>query len=148
MQAVLSLVLMIIFAVAIIVMLVLLIFGSHLWDFFEPFIIWGSDIIYTLISSAISLVVLTIVVMLIYKLSCAKKLTMKNVLPGAIFTVLSWIISSTIFGFFIANFSNMSAIYGSIAGIFILMLWLNLISIILLMGNEINAIFFRKKSQS
>jgi membrane protein len=39
----------------------------------------------------------------------------------------------------------MSAIYGSIAGVFVLMLWLNLISIILLIGNEVNAIFFKKK---
>jgi membrane protein len=147
-QAVLGIVLMLIFTLAIVVMLVLLIFGNYLWSLLEPLILFGTNTLYTFISWAISLVVLTIVIMLIYKLSCAKRLTMRYVLPGAIFTVLSWVISSGVFGFFISNFSNMSAIYGSIAGIFILMLWLNLISIILLIGNEINAALYKNRVES
>jgi membrane protein len=143
MQAALSIILMLIFTMAIIVMLVFLIFGGLLWNLLHYIYVFETGVLNTVISGAISFVLLTIVIMLIYKLSCAKKLTMRNVLPGAVFTVLSWIITSYLFGYFISNFSNVSAIYGSIAGIFILMIWLNLIAILLLIGNEINA--FRYK---
>ena len=145
MQAVLSVVLMLIFVVAIIVMLVILIFGRQIWTILETLLEWEPGRLATILSAVISFIVVTFVIMLIYKLSCAIKLKLRNVLPGAIFTVVAWILASILFGFFISNFSNMSAVYGSIAGIFILMLWLNLVSVILLLGNEINAYLYKSK---
>ena len=144
MQTLLSIVLMFIFTIAILIMLTLLLFGRQLWGLLETAFIWEPARLITAGSAVVSLIMVIIVVMLIYKLSCTGKLKLRTVFPGAIFAVLSWIIASIIFGYFVTSFSNMSAVYGSIAGIFVLMLWLNLISVILLIGNEINAYLFRK----
>ena len=136
-QAALSLAMMLLFAVAAIVMLVLMVLGRHIWDIFVHD---DLEILFTPLSTAGALAVMTLTTMLIYKLACAKNLRMRQVLPGAVFTVAAWAVSSAVFGFVISNFTQYPAVYGSIAGVFILILWLNLISVILLIGNELNAL--------
>ena len=136
-QVTLSLAMTLLFAVAVLVMLTLLVLGRHIWDIFihDDF-----EVLFMPLSTAGALVVMAFITMLIYKLANAKKLRLWQVLPGAVFTVIAWAIASGIFGFAITNFTQYPAIYGSIAGVFILILWLNLISLILLIGNEINAL--------
>ena len=133
----LSLGLMMLFAVALLVMLVLMVLGRHIWDIFIPD---DLEILFTPLSTVGALAVMGFVTMLIYKLAPAMKLRLLQVLPGAVFTVVAWGVASAVFGFAITNFTQYPAIYGSIAGVFILMLWLNLISVILLIGNELNAL--------
>ncbi|MDQ2085137.1 YihY/virulence factor BrkB family protein [Herbivorax sp. ANBcel31] len=71
----------------------------------------------------------------------------KKVIPGAIFTTLGWIIVSFFFSIYINNFNNYSNMYGGIGGIIILLIWLYWISVIILLGGELNAslIILRKK---
>jgi len=140
-QVLLSFVLMLLFTVALVVMLGLLVFGQQIWDFFFPgFFPWQNDWLVTLVSGGGALAVLILTTMLIYSLACAKRLPIKHVLPGAVFTVLAWVIVSSLFGFVMQNFTQYPAIYGSIAGVFILILWLNIIATLLLVGNEANAL--------
>ena len=77
--------------------------------------------------------------MAIYKFSLAKKVPFSRTFPGAFAAVLLWILVSKGFDIYITRFSNFSSVYGSIANIFVLILWLNLISQILLTGSLINA---------
>jgi len=121
-QVWLSFVLMLLFSGALVVMLGMLVFGR------------------TLLMAFGALAILTFTTMLIYRLACAKKLPIRHVLPGAAFTVLAWVTASTFFGFITQNFTQYPAIYGSIAGVFILILWLNVISVVLLFGNQVNAL--------
>jgi len=136
-QVVLSFVLMLLFTVALVVMLGLLVFGRQIWGFFFP---GGNDLLVTIASGGGALAVLILTTMLIYRLACAKKLPIKHVLPGAVLTVLAWVVASSFFGFVTQNFTQYPAIYGSIAGVFILILWLNVVSVVLLVGNEANAL--------
>jgi membrane protein len=75
----------------------------------------------------------------IYYFIPCRKLTWKEVIPGAIFTSIGWIICSEAFSYYVNKFSNYSMLYGSIGAVIILMTWLFLISILLLVGGEINA---------
>lgn len=84
--------------------------------------------------------ILLIMVLIIYKISIYKKVTIWNILPGALFTVVFWLILSKAFNIYINNFSKYSKIYGSIGGVFVLVIWINMISLILLLGGQINAI--------
>ena len=84
--------------------------------------------------------VLLVMVLVIYKISISKKVTLKSILPGAIITVFSWLILSKGFNIYINNFSRYSKIYGSIGSIFVLVIWINMISLILLLGGQVNAI--------
>ena len=87
---------------------------------------------------ALSLSILLFAVILIYRLSSCKKLRLRALLPGAALTIAVWGISTWGFNFYIAYFSNHSLVYGSIASIFITMLWLNIISITILVGAQLN----------
>ena len=136
-QVGLSFVLMILFSIALVVMLGLLVFGRQIWEFFFPM---GSDMLFRLVSSFGAFIILVLTTTLIYKFACAKSLKLVHILPGATLTVLAWIIASAVFGFFIINFTQYPAIYGSIAGVFILILWLNVVSMVLLIGNEANSL--------
>jgi membrane protein len=64
---------------------------------------------------------------------------------GSIFASLACILSSFIFTFFVNNFGNYNTLYGSIGVILVLMLWLFIISLILLVGFEMNAAIHKAK---
>jgi len=135
----LSAALMLIFTFSIVVMLTLWIFGDALFDMFEHLMPFNTGIITQLATPLVSLTVLVVATTWIYRLACAKP-NIGRIFPGACATVALWAISSEVFGIFFSQFSNISVVYGSIAGIFILIVWLNLISFFPLLGNSINAV--------
>ncbi|MCY9669738.1 YihY/virulence factor BrkB family protein [Paenibacillus alginolyticus] len=67
-------------------------------------------------------------------------LTCKSVLPGAIFAAVGWQLTSLGFSFYVNNFTNYSATYGSVGGIIVLMTWFYISALIIIIGGEINAI--------
>ena len=136
-QVGLSFLLMFLFSVTIIVMLGLLVFWRQIWGFFFP---GGHEILFAIASGGGALFILLLVTMLIFRLACATKIYLRHILPGAVFTVIAWVVISGGFGFAISNFTQYPAVYGSIAGVFMLVLWLNIISMVLLIGNQINAV--------
>ncbi len=89
--------------------------------------------------------VLLIMVLVIYKISICKKVSLRQILPGALFSVGFWLILSKVFNIYVNNYSKYSKIYGSIGSIFVLVIWLNMISLVLLVGGQINAILEKSK---
>lgn len=65
--------------------------------------------------------------------------------PGAVFAVLVWLVASWGFTFYVTHFANYDAVYGSIGGIIVLMLFLFISSNVLLLGAEINAEVYELK---
>lgn len=59
--------------------------------------------------------------------------------PGSLFAVLMWLIVSLGFKAYVDNFSDYNKVYGSIAGVIVLMLWFYWTGLVLLLGGEINA---------
>lgn len=137
-----SVALVFVFTLVIILSIALLIFRNRLLSlinyYFTPtyFMLRLFDIAGLL--TALFLILLS--VSLIYKMSSCKKVKFINVLPGSLVTLTCFSIVSKAFGIYIDNFARYSVIYGSIGSIFILLIWLNLLSIILLIGSEINAL--------
>ncbi|MDR2166350.1 MAG: YihY/virulence factor BrkB family protein [Clostridiales bacterium] len=82
--------------------------------------------------------ILIFAIILIYRLANGQKHRLKELLPGAALTVIIWIIATAAFNWFINNFSNLSLVYGGVASVFIAMLWLNIISITILLGAQLN----------
>ncbi|RXI39766.1 YihY/virulence factor BrkB family protein [Clostridium tetani] len=82
---------------------------------------------------------LVVIFALMYKFIPSRKLKWKEVMPGAIFATVGWLLSSFIFSYYVNNFANYSRIYGSIGAVIILMVWLYLTSIIIILGGELNA---------
>jgi len=61
------------------------------------------------------------------------------VTPGSVVATVAWIGMSLALRFYVTNFGNYTATYGSIAGVILLMLWLYLSGLVLLLGAEVNA---------
>ncbi len=59
--------------------------------------------------------------------------------PGSIVAVLLWILASLGFTFYISNFGSYGAIYGSVGGVLVFLLWLWLTNAAILLGAELNA---------
>lgn len=83
---------------------------------------------------------------LMYKFIPSRKLKWKEVMPGAIFATVGWLLSSFVFSYYVNNFANYSRIYGSIGAVIILMIWLYLTSTIIILGGELNAFISIHKS--
>lgn len=65
-------------------------------------------------------------------------LKFREIWPGALFSLLAWVLVSWAFSFYVDNMASYSVLYGSLAAIIVLMLWLYIISMILLMGPQLN----------
>ncbi|OLN23680.1 ribonuclease [Domibacillus antri] len=138
----LSILLTFAFIFMIAVMLILQVFGRQIGEFAFEFLGMGEQfvIVWTWVRFLLPPVVLFLVFVGLYYLAPNLKVKYVTVLPGAIFASLGWIIVSLGFSFYVNNFGNYSATYGSIGGVIVLMIWLYLSAIIILVGGEINAL--------
>jgi membrane protein len=59
--------------------------------------------------------------------------------PGSFFAMVMWIVVSLGFKWYVDHFGEYNKVYGSLAGIIVMMLWLYMSSLVLLVGGEINA---------
>lgn len=75
------------------------------------------------------------------------KMYLRSAIPGAVLATVIWLAISYFFSFYINNFANYSATYGSIGGIIILMLWLYITGMVLIVGGIVNAIVQERKEQ-
>lgn len=105
------------------------------------------NMIWNILRRGVIILILIFIFAAIYRYTPAEKVKWKYVFPGAVFTTLGWLIVSIVFSFYINNYNNYSRFYGSIAAVFILMIWLFLMSIIFMLGGEINAVLEMNKTQ-
>ncbi|MCF2023438.1 YihY/virulence factor BrkB family protein [Listeria monocytogenes] len=130
--------------------LLLLVFGqqigmfliNHL-NFSEDFLSFWNNLRWT-----VTLIVIFVVFTFLYWVAPNRRSTLISVLPGALFSTIGWTVASVGFAYYVNNFGNYSATYGSIGVIIILMLWFYLTAIILMIGGELNAtLAIRKKKK-
>lgn len=128
--------------IVIIVALFIQVIGSQLADFL-PFDlgIYDSDLIRWMLTSA----VIFFIFIILYMVGPNVRLGFKDVYAGAVFATIGWQLSSYGFSLYLDEFANYSATYGTIGTVIALMVWFHLISIILLIGGEINAILKEEK---
>ena len=133
----------VIFLIAMIITMILLVFGNRLFKLGISLIPALKDIsILTLVMRyLIVFLVLTMFFLIVFRVANLKHTTFFKVLPGAVFSSLGWIIFSYVFSIYVDNFSNMTYMYGSLTAVIILMLWTYFCIYILFIGAEINKFF-------
>jgi membrane protein len=67
-----------------------------------------------------------------------EKIKSSYVNKGAIFTTISWTLTTAIYSFYINNIANYGKIYGTLSNIVILMLWFWLLSYAFVIGLVLN----------
>jgi membrane protein len=136
-----SLLLTLAMGVVILLSFVLLVFGKGIGEHLFVLLHFPAnfDTIWNTIKFSIPLITMFIVFIFLYQIAPNRRLNIRDVIPGALFTSLGWIITSVLFAFYVNHWGNYTKIYGSIGGIIVLLIWLNISSIIILLGGEINA---------
>ncbi|MCX7747748.1 MAG: YihY/virulence factor BrkB family protein [Clostridia bacterium] len=118
-----------------------IVFGRLIGEYFFNYIGFSAFFtsIWNYLRYLITLLGMFLVFLTLYHYIPNRRLTFKEVIPGALFCTIGWIITSILFSFYVNNFGNFSVTYGSIGGAIVLLLWLNWSSIIILLGGELNA---------
>lgn len=62
-----------------------------------------------------------------------------DIVPGIIFTLVGWLVGSTIFATYLDNFSSYVTTYAGLASIMIAVVFLYIVSLIFILGGELNA---------
>lgn len=86
----------------------------------------------------VSLALLALCVEMVYYLLPNVKRPWRWLTPGGLFVVVTWIPGTLAFNLYLQHFSSYSRTYGALGAIFIFMVWLYLVSILVLIGAEIN----------
>ena len=76
--------------------------------------------------------------MIIYKWIPNRVSSFRKQFPGALIATLGWVAVSVGCSIYMDNFTNFSYIYGSMAGIMILLLWLYFCMSMVFYGAEVN----------
>lgn len=88
-----------------------------------------------------------LLISLLYWFGCLTITKWTHALPGAIFTMLLFMISTILFVFYVKNIATYNVLYGSIGSILLVMVWVNLNIILILLGNELNLAIQRIKKR-
>ncbi|BBF44104.1 ribonuclease BN [Lachnospiraceae bacterium KM106-2] len=131
-----------IFAILIMITLGFLVFGNRLYIWVVNAVPLLEDLALLIISLRTigSLFILIGFFLLLYIFIPNRKTKFFAELPGAILSATGWLLFSYLYSFYIDNMSNMSATYGSLTAIVLLMLWLYFCMYILFIGAECNVL--------
>jgi len=82
------------------------------------------------------------VLALIYHLGIPRWQAWYRVVPGAVLATVMWLGATELFGWYVTNFGNYNVIYGPLGAAIALLVWLYIISFIVLLGAEFNALIY------
>jgi len=82
------------------------------------------------------------VIALIYHNAVPRTQPWHSVLPGATLATMMWFLVTMLFGWYLQHYADYSVIYGSLGVAIALLVWMYLISLVILIGSEFNAILF------
>jgi membrane protein len=117
-------------------------FEARLLPYVDPdfsiyvFLLWGATrwLIATLTSIA--------VIALIYHHAVPRTQPWHSVMPGAMLATILWFTTTVGFRAYLQHFGNFATIYGSLGAVMALLVWMYLISLVVLVGAEFNALLF------
>jgi hypothetical protein len=97
-------------------------------------------ILINIVRYAISLALLFGIVSMIYYFGPCIKQKYQAVTPGAIFTVVVWIVLGFGFAFYVSHFGNFNATYGALGAAVIMLLFFYINAVVLVIGAEVNSV--------
>ncbi|HEU5413864.1 MAG TPA: YihY/virulence factor BrkB family protein [Candidatus Angelobacter sp.] len=127
---------------------ILVVFGNQIEDWiqgqtmhlFKPLVI----LVWDGARWAIALLTSIAVMSLIYHHGLPKTQSWRRVLPGAVMATLLWFPATMFFGWYVTNYATYTVVYGSLSAAIALLVWLYIVSVIVLLGAELNAQIYPK----
>ncbi len=99
-------------------------------------VMWGA--IRWLIATLTSIAVIA----LIYHNAVPRTQPWHSVIPGATLATAMWFSATLLFGFYLRHYADYSIIYGSLGAAIALLVWMYMVSLVVLVGAEFNAMLF------
>jgi len=87
-----------------------------------------------------AVMILMLAISLVYYVAPNVKQDFRYVTPGAVLAVLLWAGVSVAFGYYVSNFADYGATYGSIGTVIVLMLYIYVTALAFLLGGEVNSV--------
>lgn len=137
-------------AVAVLFGMVLLLFGNSLLIQlyrFQP-VLENQHLVFASIRFTLAFLIFLIVFIIMFRFLPSDNFKTKEILPGALFASIGWLILSFLFSMYFDNFSFYNIMYGGLTSILLTLLWLYFCMMILFIGAEINQYFLNSKKIS
>ena len=108
----------------------------HVGHEFTPYILG----LWTAVRWIIAVLTSIAVIALVYHHGVPRTQPWHRVLPGAVVATMLWVCVTVLFGYYLRRFANYDVIYGSVGTAIALLIWLYLVSMVVLVGAEFNAV--------
>ncbi|MBP2098396.1 YihY/virulence factor BrkB family protein [Enterococcus rivorum] len=145
-----SLIVIVLFLLAIVGVIAILGLGQNIVEFLQPIFHFNLNFVDTFqtLKWPVTSIGLFVIMSVIFLVVPNAKLSIRSILPGAIFTTAGWMLLSQVFGLYLRFFSSKLASYQIIGSFIVLMLWLNFAATIMILGGIINAVLEEYFSES
>ena len=83
---------------------------------------------------------------LVYKVLPNTRVEWRVAFAGGVFAGMAWELAKHLFSLYVSNYAYYSAIYGSLAGIILLLVWIYFSSIVAILGAEVASVYAGRRS--
>ncbi len=97
------------------------------------------ELIYNLCKYPLSILLIYFNIKLLYTLAPDTQVNSRSTIPGALFTTITWLLSTKIYVFYIKFFSHYDVFYGSMSNLLVLLFWVYILAYIFTLGMCFNA---------
>ena len=85
---------------------------------------------------------------ILYQLALGQRRPLREVLPGVGSSLAAWLLLSMAFSYYVENMARSAQLYGSIATIVVVLLWLYMSGQVLILGAELSASLIHRKKHA
>ncbi len=131
------------FVILLLFMLIVPVFGNIIVTLIKevnlnPMVTNKITLIFNLLKGPITWVFIFLIIRLIYSIAPDKKNRHRVLNYGAIFTTICFIIGTKVYSIYVTNYANYSVLYGGLASIVVLMIWIYYLSLVFTIGMALN----------
>lgn len=133
--------------VVIAVTLVLVVIGRRALEFVGTFINVSDSFIeaWSYLRFVVLALVMTVSLVLLYMLAQGRRQPLREVMPGVCGSLAAWMVLSMAFSYYVETMGRYSVLYGSIATVIVVLLWLYMSGQVLILGAEFSAALLDKE---
>ncbi len=92
-------------------------------------------------------VIMLLLLVPLYMLAQRRRCSLRDVLPGILLSLAAWMLLSAAFSYYVEKVAHYSMLYGSIATIVVVLLWLYMSGMVLILGAEFNGILLSRREE-
>ena len=96
-------------------------------------------VVFDVVRTALAVAFLISVLSIIYHVAPAVKHRFRWVTPGAVFSIVVWVVLGLAFQLYVAKFGSYDKTYGTAGGVVVLLIFFYLGAYVLLVGSEVNS---------